>query len=304
MTAQPRDGGDDASFKRPLVSVIVPVRDDWRIGLCIDAVQAQTYPAHLIEIVVADNGSGPDFVRHLSRFGSITVVDEPMAGSYRARNAAAAVCVGEVLAFTDADCIPDAHWVERSVAAICEGADVVCGGVEVFARRGRLHPIEAYELVHAFPQERYVRKHGGGVTANLVVSRRAFAVVGPFNSDLLSGADIEWGQRARTAGVHAAFVESAMVRHPARRRFSQMSAKISRVVGGSRARRQNLPGGEVSVWPALRELRPPLGAARRARQLPGGPTAWNVVALFVGETFCRYLGAWHQLRVRIVRRDT
>ncbi len=285
---------------RPKVTVIVPVRDDRRLATCLEALKRQTYPAQLLEVVVADNGSSREFVGYLARFRSITLVDEPAPGSYRARNAAVAASTGDVLAFTDADCIPDPRWIERSVAEIGQGADVVSGGIELFARGDRLHPIEAYELVHAFPQERYVHEHGAGVTANLVMTRAVFTAVGPFRGDLLSGADIEWGQRARASGCESRFVEAARVRHPARRSFREMRTKIARVVQGSLERRAAVPG--ISAWPSVRELAPPVGAARRARMLPGGRTLRNVVALVVGESFCRYISAWHHLRLLLDHR--
>lgn len=279
----------------PRVSVIVPVRDDPRLVECLEALRRQTYPADLVEVVVADNGSSMPVQDWLADWPSVRYVSEPSGGSYAARNAAVLVSTGEVLAFTDADCLPDEVWLAESVAAVRAGASIVAGHVRVYARDDlRPNPVEAYELVHAFPQETYVSRGGATVTANMTTTRAVFEEAGPFRAELRSGADIEWSQRANSLGFRTAYCPSAVVRHPARDSFAALSGKLRRVIEG-RHERDVLDGGaEQSAWPSPRSLVPPLGAIRRARS-PHLRTPRARAAFVIGEFYHRYAAAWYAL---------
>ncbi len=282
----------------PRVSVIIPVRDDPRLTQCLAMIRRQTYPADLIEIIVADNGSAVPFRGVLADEG-VRVVTEPAGGSYAARNAAVLASHGTVLAFTDADCLPDESWVEELVAALGAGADVVAGHVAVDVRDDRRpHPVEAYELVHAFPQQVYVQRGGGCVTANMATTRAVFDDTGPFLHELFSGADIEWGQRAHGRGARTVFCRDAQVRHPARDSFHALNSKLRRVIRGGHERDRLAGGATVSPWPTARSLVPPIGAVRRARA-PELRTPRARVAFVVGETYHRYAAAWHVLALAI-----
>lgn len=300
--------GDAATTRStPTVSVIIPVRDDPRLRACVDAVLRQTYPIDRMEIIVVDNGSTTPVADALADLPQITCVLEPSGGSYTARNAAVAVSSGSVLAFTDADCLPDPKWIAEAVAALASGADIVAGHVEVYARDGRRpHPVEAYELVHAFPQEVYVQRSGASVTANLTTTRAVFETTGPFRSELYSGADMEWCQRANALGMHTVYRPGAVVRHPARDSFADLNAKLSRVISGQHDR-DVLDGAApgAAPWPTLRSLVPPIGAFRRARA-PELTTQRARAAFVVGEFYHRYASAWYRFdlarRTRLGRR--
>lgn len=280
------------------VSVIIPVRDDPRLVTCLEAVHSQTYPADLVEVVVADNGSRSR--PSLERWPSVRYVSEPSGGSYAARNAAVLVSTGSVLAFTDSDCIPEPTWLEEAVAELAAGADVVAGHVTVYARDDRRpHPVEAYELVHAFPQEVYVQRGGASVTANLCTTRAAFDRAGPFRAELYSGADIEWSQRATSLGLRAVYSAAATVHHPARASYAALRAKLRRVITG-RHERDVLEGGPVTApWPPVRAFVPPLGALRRARLAPQLLTPRARAAFLVGEVYHRYAAAWYALDLAV-----
>ena len=280
---------------QPLVSVIIPVRDDPRLVECLAAVHRQTYPANLVEVIVADNGSDTDVPALLVPWPSVVYVSEPSGGSYAARNAAVLASRGEVLAFTDADCLPEENWIEESVAAIVAGADLVAGHVTVYARDNRRpHPVEAYELVHAFPQEVYVSRGGATVTANMTTTRAAFEKAGPFRPELYSGADIEWSQRANALGLRTVYCSTAIVRHPARDSFAALNGKLRRVITGRHERDVMDGGSTVSPWPRPRTLVPPLGALRRARA-PELVTTRARTAFLCGEFYHRYAAAWQTL---------
>ena len=282
------------------VSVIIPVRDDPRLTACLEAVARQTYPAELVEVIVADNGSRSPVKESLRRWPSVRYVSEPSGGSYAARNAAVRVSSGAVLAFTDADCLPEETWLAEAVGALSAGADIVAGHVTVYARDPlRPHPIEAYELVHAFPQELYVGRDGASVTANMCTTRAAFDRAGPFRPELYSGADIEWSQRANSLGLRTVYCRSAVVHHPARESYAALRSKLRRVIVG-RHERDVLDGAPSRApWPSPRALVPPVGAVRRARGAPQLLTRRARGAFVVGEVYHRYAAAWYAIQLSL-----
>ncbi|HSM83801.1 MAG TPA: glycosyltransferase family 2 protein [Nodosilinea sp.] len=226
------------SADRPLVSVIVPVFND-EAGLyrCLAALSQQTYPAACLEIIVVDNGSDSlEAVRRLvDDYMGVKLVQEPTPGSYAARNRGISVAQGDILAFTDADCIPDLAWVERGVAHFMEphSYDMVVGKVEIFPQDSH-NPnlVELYQMVSLFPQERYLKIFKGGATANVLVRRSVIDDVGPFDQSLKSFGDLEWGGRVFQAGYAQTYAEDVRVRHPARPTWDALRRRTMRTAGG------------------------------------------------------------------------
>jgi glycosyltransferase involved in cell wall biosynthesis len=98
------------------VSICIPSRDPGaglvRTLRCLDA---QTYPAELIEIVIADDGSEQPITVPAGLTHEVRVVRQERTagfGAGRARNLAGTAARGDILFFLDADVIPERHVVE------------------------------------------------------------------------------------------------------------------------------------------------------------------------------------------------
>lgn len=190
----------------------------------------QTYPAASFEVIVVNNDPndiGPD----LALPHNYQMLVEARPGSYAARNRALSHARGEIVAFTDSDCIPNPDWIERAVAQMLHGAQRIAGHVELFFASKRLTPAEIYEKAVAFNQKRTALT-GGAVTANMFTWRRSFDQVGLFNESLLSGGDNEWGWRAHSQGIPVVYAPEVIVKHPARSQLNTLLAKRRRVVAG------------------------------------------------------------------------
>src|SRR5688572_22754402 len=152
------------------VSVIIPVLNDGdRLHRCLAALEEQTYPGDRFEVIVVDNGSKHDPAEIVAEFPHAKLAREAKPSSYAARNVGIALAKGDILAFTDSDCVPTKQWLEAGVAALTSSPDcgMVAGAVEVFCKDEQ-NPtaVELFERVSAFPQERYLREYHYGVTAN------------------------------------------------------------------------------------------------------------------------------------------
>jgi glycosyltransferase involved in cell wall biosynthesis len=227
----------------PFVSVIIPVfHDEMALRLCLRALERQTYPKEHYEVVVVNND--PTNALDLETLSLICrVVEEAVVGSYAARNKGIAVSRGEILAFTDADCVPAEDWIERGVAQVQQHPDagLVAGKVVLEFRNGEpQHAVEWLENLIAFPQEIYLKRLHFGVTANLFTTREVIKKVGLFNATLKSGGDEEWGQRVFAASYTLCYADDARVHHPAMDSTQQFVKKARRVAGGraDRIRRQ------------------------------------------------------------------
>ncbi|MBL0170679.1 MAG: glycosyltransferase family 2 protein [Gemmatimonadaceae bacterium] len=201
------------------VSVIVPVFNDAeRLGRCLTALEAQTYPSDSYEVVVLDNGSQPPLTDLLGVFAHVRLVGEPRPGVSRARVTGIEHARGEVLAFTDSDCLPEPGWLANGVACLQQTTNrgVVGGRIEMFDDgSGPSSIATTLSVATHLKQDRFLKGHWA-VCANLFTSRRIVAAVGGMNPALISSGEVEWCQRVHAAGYELAYAVESVVRHPAR----------------------------------------------------------------------------------------
>lgn len=221
---------------KEFVSVIVPVFNDLeRLKLCLHALLNQTYPSEKYEIIVVDNGSTESLLSIQNGFPHIILGQELSSGSYSARNKGITIAKGEIIAFTDSDCIPSSDWLEQGTNALLShpNCGIIAGKVELFFHDpDKPTLIELYEKVSAFPQEKYVKERQFGVTANLLTFKTVIDTVGQFNNSLKSGGDREWGRRVTNHGYQVIYADTVCVKHPARRTWKQLHTKIVRQTSG------------------------------------------------------------------------
>lgn len=255
----------------PFVSVIIPVFNDVeRLAQCLAALEQQSYAADRYEVIVVDNGSRNSIAPHVAPFPHAITEFEPRAGSYAARNRGLESARGDILAFTDADCVPSPQWLQEGIQVLqAPHARLVGGRVEVFARKpGQPGAVELYEMLYAFPQDVNVRA-GFSVTANLLAKRLVFDQMGSFDAGLKSGGDRDWVARAVAAGNCLLYSETALVRHPARYSLWQLRQRSARFAGGDfdRAHRGSLSLRRARIETLLK-LKPPLSVTRQVLFAP------------------------------------
>ena len=227
--------------KRPLVSVVIPVFNDLeRLAGCLSALSRQTYPCY--EVIVVDNGSDAHLnpLALTSQHAFVRAAVEPRPGAYAARNRGLQIARGEILAFTDADCVPAEDWLAKGIGHMTERPELglLAGEIEVFVEHlGPPTAVEIYEQAVAFDPRKLLRTEKYGVTANLFTFRSVLDRVGWFNDDLKSGGDLEWGKRVHAAGFEQAFAADVRVAHPARSSSSGLYRRAIRFAGSRYDRR-------------------------------------------------------------------
>jgi len=253
----------------PLVSVIIPFFEHHAtLPNCLTALCHQTYPASCYEVIVIDN-SVEDDTLDLSGFPTVRLHREPKPGSYAARNKGISVASGQILAFTDADCVPHPDWIEKGVARLaCLQGPAVVGGHVQFTYLNPATPgiIEIYDTITNFRQREYVAKKHFAATANAFAPREVFEAAGPFDPRLKSNGDWEWGQRVHRREIPFVFASEAIVEHAARASMPALIRKILRKAGGKVDRARSERAGLSGM---LYDLADDLSGARRL---------WNRVA--------------------------
>ena len=241
----------DMNVQMPYVSVIIPVYGEIDgFGQTLTALYEQSYPKERYEVSVIDNGAFSTLNELMKKFPGVSLLKEPMEGSYCARNAGLRHARGDVIAFTDSDCIPHTAWIECGVRALQQSAQIglVAGKVDVlFASPDKPAATEVYDSLVSFPQRLTIERYHYGATANIFTTQSALQNVGSFDCSLLSGGDCEWGQRVFESGFRQVYCESAVVQHPARKSLSSLMQKSRRVTIGTMRSLANSDGKALSL---------------------------------------------------------
>lgn len=283
----------------PFVSVVIPVWNDRaRLETCLEALERQDYPVERMEVIVVDNGSGDEPAGLGARFPRVRFVEEVTPGSYNARNRGIVLARGEILAFTDADCIPAANWITNGVRRLGEMSRIgfVAGSV-VVAPRVAAHPslVELYDTVLSFPQEDYVRKSHFGVTGNLFTAVEVFRAVGWFDGRLYSGGDVEWGRRVFASGRQLAYAPDAQVAHPARQSLVELVQRTRRNAAGMLQVERDWPARVLSDQLRFLFPRPLLVWKILTSRKVGGP--WRRGLLLGLHLGLRQVSFWERVRI-------
>ncbi|MFC7431668.1 MULTISPECIES: glycosyltransferase [unclassified Agrococcus] len=320
---------------RSVTVIVAHYAQQRELDRTIAALRRQTHPRHLLEIVVADDGSPtppvvPDdviLVRQADDGFRLSAV----------RNLGARSATGDVLCFLDADTAPEPEYVARIAALPSAAPDVVAVGrrrhaafdavpvdapVEV---AGPEHELEEPRwLVDAYERSRDLldadaRSYRFAIGAVVACSRWLFDDVGGFDESFTSygGEDWEWVHRAWSRGAALAHVRSAVAWHDGpdwagrdederRRRKNAETVALARVIGVPGSAPASLAIGPPDVVVHLESAPSPAAAiACVDAVLRAFPTARVVVpdavhaALAADARLVREPGEGHRVAVRL-----
>lgn len=210
-----RSGDRWAAPDGPSVTVVVPsYRRPERLPRLVESFERQTMAPEQFELVIVDNGSDDqtsEVLHRLAADSSVSVRPLRIAdnrGPARARNLGWRAGRGEYLAFTDDDCEPDPHWLERGVQALRACPEVgIVQGMTLMAAGNR--PTGGWEV-----NREVVRPSAFFEGCNLFFRRAALAMTGGFDETLqIAGEDTAAGWAVLQAGWDRSFEHGAVVFH-------------------------------------------------------------------------------------------
>jgi cellulose synthase/poly-beta-1,6-N-acetylglucosamine synthase-like glycosyltransferase len=192
----------------PSVTVIVPVRNgEQTIQPLLESLQKLDYDRNKIEVIVVD-GNSTDKTREIVKQYPVKLIIENRKGLNLARNVGIQHSNGEIVAFTDADCIVPPNWITKIVENFKDPKVSCVGGsakaldsdfVSQYADNSivRLMPFftkrEALESVKPF------FRHPAG--CNMAYRRKIAEEVGYFDENIQYGFDeVEFADRICKAG--------------------------------------------------------------------------------------------------------
>lgn len=197
------------------ISVVIPNRNGAAtLERCLRAALASDYGR--FEVVVVDDGSEDASAEIIRAFPCKRVMLDRRRGVSRARNAGARAASGELLFFTDADCLLQTKSLSVANAAY-RGRDLVLGGTYTpLPADGDFFSSFQSVFIHHFEtrgaEPDYVATHAMVVDADL------FRRWGGFRRDWFMGLapsveDVELSHRLRRAGCRLAMEPSLRVQH-------------------------------------------------------------------------------------------
>ena len=273
----------------PFVSVIVPTRDrSEELAACVDALDGLDYPRDRYEVIVIDDVDGD--------------------GPASARNRGAASARGELLAFTDDDCLPARDWLRVAADSWARDPEAAIGGRTTNGLRENAFAAASQTIVDLV----YEHYNSNGVGArffasnNLVVPAEGFRAVGGFDERFHTSEDRDFCARWLESGRGLVHAPDAVVVHAPRLTFGRYCRRHFEYGRGAFRYHSARPRSVVRSLrtelrfhrrlPAL--VRPALGGlgARRAASLTVLLVAWQAA---------NALGfLWEALTARDARRGT
>jgi GT2 family glycosyltransferase len=207
----------------------VVVKNDRRIDRLLTRLGELSSPDRRETVVVDASGGRLDDIRdrhkdvrwiHFTGGSAISIAAQRNAGVREAR--------GDVLVFTDADCVPDNGWLDALLSPIRQGGEsVVAGSVR--------------SLSGASTFDRQWDRHGDHAvyrdeapTLNLAFTRDVFERYGGFDESMRFGSDVELTWRMVAGGTRIRFAPDAVVFHD----WGDLRANVRRafLYGEARAR--------------------------------------------------------------------
>ena len=201
------------------VSVVIPVYNGAAtLGRALAACLGQDYSGP-VEVIVVDDGSTDQTAEVTASFPTVRYLSQANAGPAAARTRGALAASGEVICFTDADCVPHPDWVSRLMSGFNQPAvAAVCGTYGLANPQSLLaRCVQAEILFRHARMPDYPRVFG---SYNVAIRRRIFFEIKGFDSRYrrASGEDNDLSYRILAAGHRIYFARAAVVDHvhPAR----------------------------------------------------------------------------------------
>lgn len=180
----------------PYVSIIVPVYNGENvIKECIESLLALDYPKERMQIIIVDNNSKDSTAEIIKNYPVTYFLEDKVQSSYAARNRGINYSKGEIMAFTDADCIVQNKWLTKAMKGFRdENVGCVAGGIEGYAPS---NDVERYLCDNKALAQECTLKHPFlpyPQTANALYRKEVFKKIGLFEDTWISAgdADLAW----------------------------------------------------------------------------------------------------------------
>jgi glycosyltransferase involved in cell wall biosynthesis len=116
--------------KTPLVSVVVcSYNGGPTLRACMESLQKLSYPNY--EVILVDDGSKDNSQEIMKDFPGVRNIKQPNMGLSVARNTGIEAARGEIVAFTDSDCMADRDWLYYLIEPLLNDDFAAVGGPNI-----------------------------------------------------------------------------------------------------------------------------------------------------------------------------
>jgi GT2 family glycosyltransferase len=198
----------------PRVSVVVCAYNAERtLDRCLSSLAALDYPDY--EVILVNDGSRDGTLAIAERHAFCRIINQPNKGLSVARNVGAEAASGEIVAYTDSDCVADPDWLTYLVAKMEAGRLVACGGPNFPPPEPSLIPaavaVSPGGPTHVLLSDE-VAEHIAG--CNMAFRRDVLLRLGGFDPIYrAAGDDVDICWRLQDAGYTIGFCPAAVVWH-------------------------------------------------------------------------------------------
>ncbi len=198
----------------PRVSVVVCAYNaEHTMAACLASLAHLNYADY--EVIVVNDGSTDGTLAIAEKFPHCRIISQPNMGLSVARNVGAEAATGEIVAYTDSDCVADADWLAYLVAKMEDSDLVACGGPNFPPPEDNLVPaavaVSPGGPTHVLLSDD-VAEHIAG--CNMAFRRDVLRRLGGFDPVYrAAGDDVDLCWRLQDAGYAIGFSPAAVVWH-------------------------------------------------------------------------------------------
>lgn len=198
------------------ISVIIPTLGRESLKSCLQSLKEQAYPRDRFEVIVVNDGGRTDVSKLVSDYG-FQYLSQRHQGPAVARNNGAKMAQGEILAFTDDDCLVPTDWLTKLADGYRRFPEAagVGGYMEAPQELLAVNPYAAYEsyMTHRVYGAGDVEILGGfevptGGTNNLTYKKEIFRQLKGFDEGFpyAAGEDADFKKRVCEAGYRLLYL--------------------------------------------------------------------------------------------------
>lgn len=214
----------------PTVSVVMITKDRRPLlAQALKSIAELDYPREKLEVVVVEDTDAP-----LAPPGVVYIARPPDARGFGfVRNISVQASTGEILAFTDDDCVVDRGWLRELVTPMLRHPDVAGVGGAVLPRNSTLLGLSEHALGYPGGGLPYIHRAAGQLvetrqlnTVNCAYRRRALLDAGGFNPHAARGGEDYFLVREITRRSRCLFNPRAIVYHEPRGSLRKLFARF------------------------------------------------------------------------------
>lgn len=225
----------------PFVSVIIPVRNgEGRIEYCLDSLLKQDYPRDKYEIIIGDGMSTDNTVKIATKVGAKVISNHGLLVA-SGRNVAMNSARGEILAFTDDDCILPESWLSSGVDILVSQKEIagVGGPTHIPTQSSafsssisllfRLAAMSGYSVQSDIPLTQEASDLPG---CNVMYKKEILDLTGGYKTDLVTCEDVDLNMRIKALGGKLIYSNELDILHNKRDTYRSFFRQIFRFSQG------------------------------------------------------------------------